>query len=681
MRAGVALRLDGPPVGATRDAVKVIVPASFPRHPLIQANHGPEVEKDPVPYPWKQSCGLGMTRTAFRVVFLRALLFLAGFAGLCLPTAALDRVRVETRVDDAIARFGVTGQGVLVAIMDRGLAWNNKDFCNTNGTTRIKYIFDLTDDTGALATNNAYGVGTIYTEAQINAALTGGPMLATRDAVGHGTSTAGIACGNGQNLVSQKYRGIAPNASIIVVKITSEGAPAHDGEPAEAPFYDPARIPVAIDFVRDKAQELQMPCVMTLNLGSQAGPTDGTSALCQKIDSTVGTNIHGLIFLTGPGDDGGITNRAGGTVSQGGTASLQIFKGNPGNPVVNLWYFDPDRFDITIQSPTNSYGPFASPDVFDSQQSGDFTYYHYGTNVNAYGAINGKRQISISLDGPLGTYTVGLVGSTVTTGRFDATLNPSQFWNKNADANQFLNFVAPGSIWDGATAFNNICTGDYVIRTNYTDISGFVRFSGGQGNVSNIWRGSSIGPTFDGRLGVDVCAPGDSLFASYATNSYWHTLRFNLIQDGLGFYGRASAVSAANPIVVGIVALILQLNPGLDAPTVKAVLQQSAHADEFTSAIPNTTWGYGKVDAYEALIRAAPAPRITEIKRIGNHIRVSFTSVVGMNYRLERKDSLTSPGSWTIVTNNIPGVNGIVQATETGGANQTNRYYRAAMFR
>ncbi|HUI06767.1 MAG TPA: S8 family serine peptidase [Verrucomicrobiae bacterium] len=587
---------------------------------------------------------------------------------------------METRTDDAIARFGVTGQGVLVAIMDRGIDWRNDDFRNTNGATRIKYIFDLTDDTGSNAVGNTYGMGTIYTEAQINAALSGEPGLATRDAVGHGTAAAGIACGNGRNSVGQKYRGIAPDASIIVVKITSDGAPAHDDQPAEAPFFDLSRIPVAIDFVRDKARELGMPCVMTLDLGSQAGPTDGTSALCQAIDSTVGPGIPGLVFLTGAGDDGGMTNRAGGQVARGATNLLQITKGNIGSPVLDLWYFGNDRFDVTIQSPTNNYGPFISPsdnNGFDSHQTPDFTYYHYGSNVDPYNAADGKREIYMRLDGPLGTYTVGLIGSTVSSGRFDATLNPSQFWNSSANLNQFLNFAAPGNIWDGATAFNNICTGDYVVRTNYTDIDGFIRYVDGE-SVSNIWQGSSTGPTFDGRVGVDVCAPGDSVFTSYATNSYWHTFRFNLIQDGGGLYGRASATSAADPIVTGVVALMLQLNPRLDAPAVKSILQQSARTDSFTGPTPNPTWGYGKVDAYNALILAAPAPQITAVGPIGSSMGVSFTTVTGMNYRVEYTDSL-SPATWNTLTNNMTG-GSIQQAIDASATGLTQRFYRAVMF-
>jgi subtilisin family serine protease len=49
---------------------------------------------------------------------------------------AMDQARVETRVDDAAAKFGVTGQGVIVAILDRGIDWRNNDFRNTNGSTR-----------------------------------------------------------------------------------------------------------------------------------------------------------------------------------------------------------------------------------------------------------------------------------------------------------------------------------------------------------------------------------------------------------------------------------------------------------------------------------------------------------------------------------------------------------------
>jgi Subtilase family len=188
-----------------------------------------------------------------------------------------------------------------------------------------------------------------------------------------------------------------------------------------------------------------------------------------------------------------------------------------------------------------------------------------------------------------------------------------------------------------------------------------------------------VGPTFDGRFGVDVCAPGDSVFTTYAPNSYWATFRFNLIQDGGGLYGRASAVSAANPILTGIVALLLEMNPNLDAPSVKSILQRSARADAFTGVVPNPNWGYGKADAYSALILAAPAPAITSIGISGTNVQVDFTTTKGMKYRLDTTPSLKAT-NWTTVTNGISGTGGILQAADHFIKGPAQSFYRVVMY-
>lgn len=544
-------------------------------------------------------------RRVVSLIVLACLSLTLGLWGDWKPASAMDLAREETRTNLAAATFGVSGQGVIVAILDRGIDWKNNDFRNDDGTTRIKYIFDLSNNTGAAAPGNTYGRGTIFTQAQINAALTGGTTLATRDAVGHGTTTTGIAAGNGRNSPNRKYRGIAPNATLIVVKVTSEGAPAHDSEPAEAAFYDPALLLVAMDFVRDKSIELSMPAVMLLNLGTVNGPTDGTSEVARKIDSVVGPGKPGLVFVTGSGDDGGAPNHAGGIVTQGATTSIQIQKGTAGTLRFDLWYPGSDRFVVSIQTPSATFGPYGAPQNNSSStvQNSSFNYYHLGSSRVFYGATNQKREIFIDLKGPAGTYTVHLQGQTVTNGRFDATLNPSNIFG--GKTNRFLNFVVPGSIWDGATAHNNICPNSYVIRTNWIDIDNINRAITNQGSVGELWTGSSTGPTFDGRLGVDVSAPGDNVFTTYNPTSYFATFRFNMIQDGATLYGRASAVSAAAPQVTGIIALMLERNPQLDAAQIKTMLQQSARTDSFTGATPNLNWGYGKVDAHAAVTLAA----------------------------------------------------------------------------
>ncbi len=540
--------------------------------------------------------------------FITTFLLLTLLTFLTIPIGAVDLARMETRTDLAVSTFGVSGQGVIVAILDRGIDWKNNDFRNDDGTTRIKYIFDLTDNTGANAPGNTYGVGTIYTEAQINAALGGGAQLATRDAVGHGTTTTGIAAGNGRNLASRKYRGFAPKASIIAVKFVTEGALAHDGQPAEAPFGDLTLLPKAIGFVRDKAAELNMSAVLLANFGSINGPTDGTSEFSRTIDANFGAGKPGLVFVSGTGDDGGMPNHAGGTVAQGETKSIQIQKTTAGTLRFDLWYGGNDRFDVSIQTPSGNFGPYSAPANNDTQQvqNAAFFYAHGGVNQVFYGATNQKREIFIDITGAPGNYTVQLQGQTISNGRFDATINPSNIAGAN---NRFLNNVVPGSIWYGATARNNIAPNSYVIRNNYTDIDGVPRSITGEGNIGELWLGSSVGPTFDGRLGTDLSAPGDSVFTTYNPTSFFATARGNLIQDGGGFYGRASAVSAAAPQVTGIIALMLEKNPRLDAAQVKSILQRTARQDSFTGQTPNPNWGYGKVDAFNAVAFAARKPK------------------------------------------------------------------------
>jgi hypothetical protein len=515
----------------------------------------------------------------------------------CGLAVGMDRAREQTAVDRAVAEFKVSGKGVLVAILDRGIDWENEDFRNPDGTTRIEAILDLSDDRAARAADNPWKMGTIYSKRQINEALKKRSRLPTRDAVGHGTTTAAIACGSGRNSPGRKYRGVAPEASLLVVKITG-GAPSHGDEPAEADFYKGEHLLRAIDYVRDKAKELRMPCVICLNIGSQGGPTDGTSELCRKIDATVGPRIPGLIFVTGPGDDGGRNNRAGGKVMKGESMVLKVKKVSETPIRVELWYPDTDRFEVSVHTPSGKFGPYPSPTREKLRQTAsekDFVCYHNQGIYRFHRPTNRKREIFVELKGPAGKYALVLHGKAVEDGRFDAVLSPG------FGPSVFLNHVAPGSIWDGATAHHNICPGDYVIRTEWKDIDGKERAQTDQGKVGELWTGSSVGPTFDGRLGVDFCLPADSVFTTYNPRSYWATARFNLIHDGKGLYGRASAVSAANPFATGVVALMLEIDPRLDALTAKRILQQSARADRFTGKTPNPRWGYGKLDARAAL--------------------------------------------------------------------------------
>ena len=60
----------------------------------------------------------------------------------------------------------------------------------------------------------------------------------------------------------------------------------------------------------------------------------------------------------------------------------------------------------------------------------------------------------------------------------------------------------------------------------------------------------------------------------------------------------------AAPMVTGIIALWLQANPNLTVSQIKTILQNTSITDSFTgtgSAIPNNTWGRGKINAYAGI--------------------------------------------------------------------------------
>ena len=365
----------------------------------------------------------GAVISVIRTVLAFLLIIGVGDVGL-----ALDRVRVETGVDKVVAALGVSGAGVIVAILDRGIDWESNDFRNDDRTTRIAYIFDLSDDSGAAAPGNPYGRGTIYTRQQIDQALVADTTLATRDAVGHGTTTTGIAAGNGRNLPDRKYRGVAPNATIISVKVAG-GAPAHGDEPAEPDFYvGLSGLHVAIDFVVDKARELSMPVVMLLNLGSIGGPTDGTSALSRKIDETVGPDHPGVVFVTGTGDDGipsKTQNRAAGDVPNGGTRELR-FTLDDGAGRLEVWYDQRQGFSVWIDTPMGTLGPYP-PSQFEALATGAHVFHHRGGD-DFYGSANGKRLLRVDFDGAAGAgdYFLRLdhvANSTGSSIHFDALLN------------------------------------------------------------------------------------------------------------------------------------------------------------------------------------------------------------------------------------------------------------------
>ena len=158
--------------------------------------------------------------------------------------------------------LSLTGNGVLVGFVDSGIDLTHPDFQDSNGNSRVLFLCDQTRDEDP---PDGYLFGTEYNNDQINEALRAGKTL-SKDESGHGTAAAGIACGNG-NASKGRYRGIAPEAELIVVKMRKN----------KGLYPRTTELISGIDYCIRKALKFNRPLVLNISFGNNYGSHTGNS--------------------------------------------------------------------------------------------------------------------------------------------------------------------------------------------------------------------------------------------------------------------------------------------------------------------------------------------------------------------------------------------------------------------
>lgn len=168
--------------------------------------------------------------------------------------------------------YGLSGRGVLVAVIDSGIDYRHPDFIAPDGSSRILWLWDQ-----SIAGNPPEGfrLGSEYSRNQITEALrqrdpaAGNAICPSFDASGHGTHVAGIAAGNGRASLGQN-RGVAYESELIIVKLRA-------ARPNSFPRT--TELMQAVDYVIKKAAEASMPVAINISFGNNYGSHDGTSLL------------------------------------------------------------------------------------------------------------------------------------------------------------------------------------------------------------------------------------------------------------------------------------------------------------------------------------------------------------------------------------------------------------------
>ncbi len=509
------------------------------------------------------------------------------------------------------------GSGVVIGVIDDGIDLTHPDFMDSQGHTRIKYLWSQTDSTGG--TGTSYGYGQEWDSAAIDA---GCSYIPTTAYYGHGSIVTGCAAGNG--LAVNNYYGVATNADIIFVAVDMSKN-----------FL--SKVVDATDYIYAKAAELGKPCVINASLGSYSGSHDGTD-LPAKLIGTLISKQNGRAFVCAAGNAGNILLHLGYPVQKD-----SLFTWFKYEPSIGRVYFEVWANQSDIDSLQFAIGADKVPAPYKFR--GRTPYYNILNDFNFNTGIDTVTDTLWSGNTVLGAveilaeksdslYHLGISVFTDSTtynwrfitfgsGYFDIWSHPNYTGTSNIikanlpSAGTFpdiVRYVRPDKTQNIVSSFTcsekTIAVANYNNKAKWLDVNNdlqtpetYITPPAIDTIAGEIASSSSIGPTRNRKIKPDISAPGNFTFGSGLLS-----LMPAFISNSPGKVGVGGkhildgGTSMASPVVAGIVALYLQKRPDASWQEIKDVLLNTAKQDTFTSdTIPNTRWGYGKVDAFAAM--------------------------------------------------------------------------------
>ncbi|WP_105618148.1 S8 family peptidase [Vallitalea okinawensis] len=460
----------------------------------------------------------------------------------------------------------LTGNGVIVAIIDTGIDYTHEAFINDDNTSKIMSIWDQTVE-GNPPMDFLYGAE--YTNLQINEALKSDNPLSivpSTDAIGHGTLLAGLAAGKANLQVG--FQGAAPGADLIIVKLKPAKKYLKDfyqiNEDAIA--FQGNDMSLGLKYVLDKSKELNKPIVVLNALESNAGPHNG-STYKEQIMAKEGTS-YGVVIVSVAGNEANSGHHYHGIFKKDKeriNVDLNIAESERGINF-SIWSPLPDQVSIELITPS---GFSTGPIPFKENIWQSYIIPTVKTIVHIrYDLIEERTMdelIVVRIEHILpGIWTLVVHGNIVIVGEFDIYLPIRGFIDEGTS------FLKPDP--------------DVTI-VNPSSNSGIITVGAYNEKTTSIYLPSGRGFTRDDRVKPDIVAPGVNVIGPYPN----------------GEYVKRSGTSISAAITAGASAILLEWgiikgnNPTINTVALRTYLARGAKKRNGV-VYPNQEWGYGQLD-------------------------------------------------------------------------------------
>lgn len=488
--------------------------------------------------------------------------------------------------------LNLTGRSVIIGFVDTGIDYTNRIFQNITGQTRILNIWDQTISDGKAPESFQYG--SEYSREDINKALSSPnpyDVVPSRDTNGHGTFMAGVA--TGRQDMENDFSGAAPESDIVVVKLKPAKQYLRDyffidkenGRNRRKPeAFQENDIMLAVAYLRQVALRENKPLVIVLGIGTGSGDHAGGSALSQMLNE-IG-QIMGNCIVVASGNEGNARLHYRGDLQTRNSAAIagesikeatdnyrdvevKVAEGDNGF-VLELWGDTPDLFSVSFISPS---GESVSRIPARIRKSDRLDFIIDRTTIDIDYSIvesgGGGELIFMRFITPsAGIWIIRVYGANLLKGRFDIWFNVKQF----VDPETYFINPDPDTTLTVPSATENVITlGGYDNRTNA------------------IYINTGRGYTRTDKVKPDLVASAVDVYGPNLNKGYT----------------RQTGTSCAAALVAGNCAQLMQwgIIEGneikMRTAYIKNYLIRGAIRDR-NITYPNTQWGYGKVNVYEA---------------------------------------------------------------------------------